>query len=376
MNRRMIILLALLMAVVLVLSAPMAEAKKNKKKKPSALALILDQQATLILQRPPFAATDNEMFTPQAYGGSPLVPAEDAPTDEQSLKNQLKSLLERRFGLGNSRVNETLAIFDASEAKAIVPDPRLRAALVALNGTAEEPAIAGALDGTYSAVRFADIPGTGKARAVFPKGDGQGEIQFNNKYQYEDFRLLASTMAHETFSGDPDNSEKEELVAESIDTLVYAKFLLESPELAHSGTELARRSNTELMARINTRDQNANLRLFVANGDDVLPGNIVGPLPYFGAISEPSGSDTPGSELLRQMVQEVVGSGVTVPPDAGFDDNTLALLDQNQRLFTPYQVLRLTQILKLDLNSSTAQTKTIQPEDKPTPNWKEILGAE
>jgi hypothetical protein len=48
------------------------------------------------------------------------------------------------------------------------------------------------------------------------------------------------------------------LIANSMDILVYAQILLKDPELATSGTELARNNNTKFMARLNTRDQKGN----------------------------------------------------------------------------------------------------------------------
>ena len=243
------------------------------------------QTAQDTLKQPPFPPTDVDLFAPAVYPGGPAMePAGTTANDEATLRGQLKALLEERFGIGSTKVNQGLATFDAASTKEIVPHPRLRAALVSLKGTVGEPAIAGALDQTYSAVRFG-TPCCNAIAQVMPQTDGTLHIVFNESYQYEDFRLLANTMAHEVLHRDTINANKEELTADSIDILVYGQFLLEVPELATSGTELARFKNTDLMARINTRDANGKLRLFTSQGN-IFPESDVF-VPYYAAPFEP-----------------------------------------------------------------------------------------
>lgn len=221
------------------------------------------QSASDILKQPPFPPTDVSMFDTVEYPDGPaMVPASSGPTDEATLRGLLSNLLNDRFPSSPKTVNQALAVFDSQSAKTVVPDPRLRAALVALKGTTGEPAIAGVL-GNFSAVRFGSTdPGAIAQVDAPPPGSDKPIITFNQRYQFEDFRLLAPVMVHEALHQDNNVTNKEELIANSIDTLVYGQFLLESPDLATSGTELARYQNTELMGRINTRDANGNLRLF------------------------------------------------------------------------------------------------------------------
>lgn len=138
------------------------------------------QSARDILKQPPFPPTDTSLFTPMAYSDAPpLVPASSGPIDEATLRAQLTSLLKERFGFRTKaqkkKVKKALAQFNGADTKAIVPDPRLRAALISLKGTAGEPAIAGVLDGTYSTVRFFDTPDFGVARVVPSEGGDKVE---------------------------------------------------------------------------------------------------------------------------------------------------------------------------------------------------------
>jgi hypothetical protein len=93
-----------------------------------------------------------------------MSPASSGPTDEATLRQKLSDLLNQRFPSNPKTVSATLAQFDSDKTKQIVPDPRLRAALLALRGTVGDSAIAGALDGTYSTVKFGTpIGGEGTA---------------------------------------------------------------------------------------------------------------------------------------------------------------------------------------------------------------------
>jgi hypothetical protein len=355
---------AMLLAVVVVSSYAPAQA----------------QSAEDILKQPPFEPTDVDLFDPGVYSGaSSPQPDPSGPTDEATLRQQLSDLLEQRYPTSTKNVKKALTIFDDADTKAIVPDPRLRAALVALKGTAGEPAIIGVLDGTYGRVYFGTPPcGCNPIAEVSPAppGSDKPEIVFNQRYQYEDFRLLASTMAHEPMHRDLNISKKEELISNSIDTLVYGQFLLEYPELATSGTELARAKNTKLMARLNTRDANGKLRLFTSQGNIFPGGNFV---PYFAAPFEPLGNDTTGNKVLYRELKKVVGK---VSKKVNFDDKTLLLLDSRQVLFTDSEIVQLAQILKLDTSppSATAQAqRRAQDEEagaseQPVPDWREIFG--
>jgi hypothetical protein len=96
----------------------------------------------------------------------------------------------------------------------------------------------------------------------------------------------------------------EYLAANSMEVLVCGQFLLESPTLATSGTELSRINDTDVMARINTRDANGNLRLFTSMGT-IFPGGLFE--PYYAAPFEPLGNDTPGNTVLEGELKKVVG---------------------------------------------------------------------
>jgi hypothetical protein len=172
-------------------------------------------------------------------------------------------------------------------------------------------------------------------------------------------------MAHNVLHRDLLGGKKEGAVLASIRSLVYAQFLLETPSLATSGTALARDANTELMARINSRDATGKLRLFTStsgSGDNccgIFPRGTS--VPYYVALFEPLGdANNPGSSILKQMVRNVVGTGVTLPQTVNFDDNTLQLLDSRQKVFTNAQLVKLAKTLKLDTSPPTTTAQSTQ----------------
>jgi hypothetical protein len=125
---------------------------------------------------------------------------------------------------------------------------------------------------------------------------------------------------------------------------------METPSLTTFGTELARIENTQLMARLNTRDASGELRLVSSHGNIFPGGNFV---PYFAAPFEPPGDSTPGNVVLKAEVRNVVCSTVTLPKRVNFDDDTALLLDSKQAVFTPERLIELATILKLDTSGST-----------------------
>jgi hypothetical protein len=336
MRQRMAVFLAVLAAVIVAAQSVWAEAP--------ALA-------ECILQQSPFAPRDTSFFVPQVYGAPPTEPAPERPVDEAQLRRLIRRTLHRRFHGDYWKVAQGLAVFDSAEIAAIVPDPRLRTGLVLLSGTAGEGAIEAIQDGIYGQLRFGIPPSGGSLIAeVVERPDGTLEIIFNEKYQYEDPRLFSPTLVHETLEQDQLEENKEELIVTAAEDLTYGQFLLETPQLAHSRTELSRRANTELMALLNSRDEEGHIRLLVSRGN-VFPGGSIA-LEYFAALFEPLGADTPGNETLERLLEAVTRLALNSPD---FDDATVNLLDQNINLFSPAQWVFIAHALKLDLRPASQE---------------------
>lgn len=302
-----------------------------------------DRKALTILRQPPFAPEDARLFTPQTYGAPASEPAAPPkkPVTEASLEKLLRKTLSKRFRGDRQRVAGDLALFRDPELAQIVPDPRLRAALVLLDGTAGESAIAAVRGGVYRTVQFGQLAmerGIAQVRPV--AGDPAGwEIVFNERYEHEDPRLHAQIMAHEAFHQDDRDPPNEELIAAAMDTLVHAQFVAEVPRIAAAPTELTRRLNTALTARLNSRDDQGSLRVLTSQGN-VWPGSAL-PLANYGEI-RPPGDGTPGDSVgnahLDAALSRITGQVVS---GATFSDATLTLLDENQNLLSATQLLKI-----------------------------------
>lgn len=310
----------------------------------------LNSAAIDILKKPPFAPTDVNMFRPDFYpSGTPMVPAAPNDISETELKGQLTSMFAQRFNNDSTKINAAMALYDDPTIKKAAPDPRLRASLVALKGTPGEAAIGAVKSGTVSQVRFYNFndPGFYGGAQADPQNPKKTIINVSDRYQYEDFRMLSPTIAHEALHLDNNVNAREERMAHSLETMIYGKFILENPSLAQSGTELARRENTQFMGRLNSRDANGNLRLYTAQGN-IFPGAALSFDNFADSFSGDFTKSSPGNSVLKQEIKAETGVTLKQP---GFNASTEKVLDQHQVMFTPDQLVQLANTLKLDTSS-------------------------
>lgn len=342
-----------------------------------------DVKAREFLKKPAFRPTDVNLFNPSIYSdASPMELPPVTEADEDEIKANLLETLTKRFKGDADKAKKAMEVFDNKDLKKIMPDPKLRAALVNLRGTTGRSAIDVITNGTYPSVHFAEIdpvkadPNRTIAYVVVPRGKFKQEVHFNTRYQGEDFRLLSETMAHEALHQDRLGHDAEELVNAAMDTTVYAQQLLENPELAHLDTELARRSNTKLLPRINGRDEEGNPRLFMPTGSNTTPGGKTTKDfgEYYGFtklnnVRPPS----PGNAHLQAMLKAVTGKDV-VEPD--FDVKTATLLDENLKCLKPTQLVELAKILKLDIGEEGTEVagNTTKATDDPIPTGPKSCG--
>lgn len=302
-----------------------------------------------VLRRPPFPPTDVDLFVDAVYEEAPpLQPAGRAPTTETEVRRDLRRILSDRFPGDPVARDEAVSVYDDPRLVEIVPDPRLRAGVVAMRGTLAEPALGAILEGDVSAIRFAsfDADDAGVMAHVLHLEGGCELVEVNDQFRFEDVRLFAPTLFHELLHSDRSASPTEELIAHALDALVAMEVLLETPELALRETALVRWVNTDVMARLNGRDAEGRLRLLTSRGN-VFPGGL-----EMGTFAEKvaggPGHDTPGNGLLKRALKEAIGDGRREPR---FDDETLALVDRTQRRFTPDELVRLAELLRLDVRA-------------------------
>lgn len=325
-----------------------------------------EADAIALLRGPPFPPANPDLLDPTYYpaGSEWTVPL--VPTVEQ-VRDELRALFETRFDGDAARVESALDLFDDPVLRGKALEPNLRAAVVALQGTFAEDVLPAFVDGPVQLVRsrnvseLLDNPRAIATARIFPRGEIHVEI--DTRHAGGDFRALAPTMAHEILHHDTLAEPIEELLANAIEPLVYAQFLLESPDLARQNTELVRRANTELVARLNGRDAEGALRLLTSQGS-ILPESTREDLqPYAdGTIyCSPGDSDaycetddwaqaptTPGSPELAALVSAITD---TPAESRDFDYETVLALDGPQSLFSDDELVRLARILELGLTT-------------------------
>lgn len=296
-----------------------------------------------LLKLLPFAPTDVNLFSPQTYSWAlPLEPAAapDIPVTEEQLRIQVQQISGKAG----------LKVMDDPILRAKISDIRLLASLATLPGTVLSGSVEAIKSEVYSSVVFGQPPaGDAIVAQVVNDGTGHGKVIVNAKYQHEDIRLLGEVLGHEGLHQDNTDSNYEELMNNTLDSLTYAQFVKQDPSLALLGTELTRRLNTKLMGLVNSRDEDGRIRLLSARGDTVYPGtDNPDPLRYFGQRFVEAGLDpeTPGNAALLFAVRKVTENKKLASAD--FDDATLNLLDQNINLFKPEDWIKIAEALLLD----------------------------
>lgn len=322
----------------------------------------------------PFAPTNRDLFStytnPDWADVAPIERIEGPAPNDQETQDALRAFLERRFTCAPERVQEGMSLYRNPIALEKLPDPTLRAALVALTGTVAEPAIEFLLYRTVvTRVEFGiyvntDIGLPERVGGTYGAPDGTQFIEINLHYRFLPFAAISPLLAHEILhTGIDDDSAgmPEETVASAIEALVYMEMLLTDPTLAHLPDGLTRASNNPVaLVRLNSGPAGTDrLTLFVPDSEVAIDPLAVEPLTefnefyaYHSAPDEPDWREreTDGNWLLWRILERLAEPGSTVPADgARFDAATLAFVDANQAVLTPAELVAVACILELDL---------------------------
>jgi hypothetical protein len=319
-----------------------------------------------------FRPTDINLFNRTAYPTATLAPV--APGQGPSAaeaRSQLDTFLGRKVSLGRITAAErsrVLGLYDAAATRAILPNPNLRAGLLALSGTAASGAIDTILTRNnqsgrpYASVDF-DPSVVGPAAVAGARANGSRVIRVNLNLRGESFQALGALLAHEAMHQDDAHGRTEEVLAGAAQAFAWAENLLVDPTLALRNTLLVRDNNTLLLALLNSGN-----RGFPRIGLGIAPGVQVGPTAttpkvfvggaegvqsfdhYVRSSAALAGypeSNTAGNAYLRDFVAKVTRSSQT---GDGFTLATRDLIDQHQQALSNQQAVELARILKLRLS--------------------------
>ncbi|MCX4784555.1 hypothetical protein [Streptomyces sp. NBC_01264] len=179
-----------------------------------------------------------------------------------------------------------------------------------------------------------------------PNDNGRRDILVNDRYRFEDFRLISPLIFHEILHHDNKSGPTEELILHALDSLVFAQQIISTPHLAAAGTELTRIQNTVLMARINS-GIDSHLTLRAANAP-IFPNGIF--VPNFSALYPEGSNGTPGNIALVAIMGNMQNPETKNSMIADFDSDTLARLYENQGLAIN-QIVRAAVILRLNVDN-------------------------
>jgi hypothetical protein len=112
---------------------------------------------------------------------------------------------------------------------------------------------------------------TAAGRVIGP--DASGARVVNERYRAEDPRLLLPSIVHDVLWSGPGAGHAEETVLHGLGAYVHAALLARAPELATTGTELARRQSSITITLLNSRQPGtATITLVAPDGPGTVPG--------------------------------------------------------------------------------------------------------
>jgi len=356
---------------------------------PSTLALLAVAAAALpgsaiaatdkeIMLARPLAPTDRNLFVPVIYPDTP--PMAPMPGPEPSLtqvRDALDSYLAAEFPGDAAAQDAAKAVFNDAAAESKIPSPSLRAALASLTGTFAEPAIDHILyavtdqgHAKVTTVKFVppnQTPDPVRAVAgVYGAGTAdpqQLEIRFNNRNQGESPFLFTHIMAHEPLHSDLQVANYEEVVNEALDNLLYVDQVSRHADLARGGSELARRSNSNGLARLNS-GPGSRLGLYATNrGTPIFPGGSSAQTfaSWWDQFDQaPNLVATPGNALLGEYLKNIHTAGAPNCSAATFDKALLDCIDkQGNAGLKASELVKAAKAMKLDTRVDRKRTLSL-----------------
>jgi hypothetical protein len=329
-SRRLVTLLSLVLAVM------------------AGFALVAQAETSdEILSRRPFTPLDHSLLNgPNGIGrvvlypdAAPMSPATGPALTEQQAGSLLDRYLAEEYPGSSSTRVAARAVFDNATAKSKVPSPSLRAALASLRGTFADAAVDYVLSGTpavNSVVFVAPSQGCGSQSPAWIGCSfiaSLGQIQFNSRYQFENPFLLSHILAHEVLHSDGTVADYEEATAYALDARMYIEQLARHPSLATLGTELARRSNSNAVALLNS-GAGSRLGLYATNGSrQIFPGSTADKTTsWFADFASSNTTSTPGGPVLAPYLTATHTAGAPTCSPATFDKALIDCLDANANL--------------------------------------------
>jgi hypothetical protein len=286
----------------------------------------LEHAAREVLARAPRPPRDRNLFTSNTLFGEPgiypdgsaMTPASGAPMAESAVRDELHQL-------GGHHV---LTSFDEPRLSESVPDPTIRAALVALHGTVGEPVVNAFPTGTTAAQLVWGTPSS-PGRVVGPAGEDPDVRTVNERYRAEHFALLSGSLVHDLLWTPETSGHAAEALLHALVAIVHLQLVARLPRLARLGSELARRQNSLVITLLNSREPgSARISLIAPDGPGTIPGGAPAmQTPDFWSIPFAPPRENAAPPLLAGVLDRLVASDVARPDPLQFDDRLAEWID-------------------------------------------------
>jgi hypothetical protein len=316
-----------------------------------------------------FKPTNINLFTKDAFPNASVAPVPAAGNyTEQQATRELTDLYNKAVAAKKMTPTERtqrLQQFNSPQAKAIMPDPKLRAGLFSLAGTSASAAIDSVLTSNnqsgkpYASINYDPATPQGFMGAT---ADTQGNriIKVSNSYKGEPIEAIGAIFAHEVMHQDNVNGQQEEVLAQTARAMVWSEQLLLTPSLATRNTEAVRGNNTFSLSLLNSGN-NSYPKVGITSAPQIQTGAnpvkskvFVGgderyvSLDNYARLAAASAGvqdvDTAGNSYLTNFLSKVNKSNVS---NNGFSRSTRDSIDTNQKLITNSDATRLASILRL-----------------------------
>lgn len=297
-------------------------------------------QATLSLR--PFAPTNINFFTPGVYTTSnAMVPATGDTLTETTARIALETFLAKRI-TNTDTLQQTLSTFSDPNLIAKMPSPTLRAGLLSLKGTLAQVAIDAILRGPFGPLTFGTVTSGDYADV---KSDRS--VIVDQRYQSEAFPLFGPIFTRMALQTDQQTGRNEETTTASFLALVAMQQTLTDSTIAQSASELSRRLNTQMLARLNSGQTNfPNIGIYQTPNGQAFP-NGTSFTSYAAVFAPLEDITTPASTLLSTYLKNLSPEGTALPTTTTFSNTVLTFIDQHQNILSPEDLIRIARILKL-----------------------------
>lgn len=148
---------------------------------------------------------------------------------------------------------------------------------------------------------------------------------------------------------DTQTGRAEEIAGSAIFALAAMQQALIDSTIAQSGTELSRRLNTQMFARLNSgKAAFPNIGLYKTPEGEAFPNGRT--FASHAAVFEPLDDiTTPATSLLSTYLERLAPTGTELPNTQTFNTDVLNFLDQHQNALSANELIHVARILKLKL---------------------------